>query len=269
MTQNNLLLTKSQAAFIMTAQTMFETWDKIYFWTFTFKDVWPDWWYPPAWNRFITELRNCHAGQLMGLRVVESFDHGLHYHALLNIRVSVHLVRRIGKKYGIGWVDVRRCDEGAAFYLAKYLGKHTGTLTKGMRRWGTIGGMPKVRKNDIEVDSSFHRNMKKIGQGTKLSWTMTTQVYRTSRLHGDLRQWPQKDVMKLGPVIMERERRKKMFDKEYAIKTGADELKWKPKTKLDVSCDFCGNESCDGQCRVDESEWAHLMEIADEQSYAA
>lgn len=165
-----MLLTKSKAAFLMTAHKLFECAARkrasCYFWTFTFKRVLHDWEYPERWHKFIRELSDMHAG-MCGVRVVEPHKrHGLHYHCIIDVRVSRHVVCAIGKKYGIGFVWVERCDMGTAHYLSKYLGKESRRMLsltgRRLRKWGTIGGFQGVRYKDIVVDSAYMRARRRI-----------------------------------------------------------------------------------------------------------
>lgn len=190
---------KSQAAFIMSARKLFQESDKVYFWTFTFNRVMPDWYYPRSWQMFIVNLQNAYGGFLQGLRVLEVHPggHGLHYHALLNRRVSVHLVRRHAKKVGIGIVQVEVATRESAEYLAKYLTK-TNPLWPGMRRWGPIGGFKQVPKNRLEVDSVFHRNFREMNPlGKQIPIEQVQWCWRMSALYGEIAKWPTPEVGKI------------------------------------------------------------------------
>jgi len=186
------MFTKSQVAFLLSAEKLFEfTSGEAYFWTFTFKKVYHDWQYPMLWHKFIEQLRDSHYGMCWGLRVIEPHkEHGLHYHAIMGCRVSVDLARRIGKRWGIGRVQVTRCNIHAAKYLSKYLTKRS-LLYPGMRRWGTIGGFRAVKVNDIEVDSMFHRNSRKLWEGKKVGYRVTNCVMAQTRLYGEVHEWPE------------------------------------------------------------------------------
>jgi len=193
-------------AFRMNVDRLFESFPKVYFWTFTFRKCWPDWFYPNAWNVFSKRLQHLHGGILCGLRVVEVHEggHGLHYHALLNLRVSVHVVRKLGKPLGIGRVHVQQCRTNKdGYYLAKYLSKRN-LLYPGMQRWGTVGGFSGVRKNNLEVDSPFHRNMRKLTNGRQSSASFASAVYHRSRCYGDMEEWPRDAVAKVGKLAIDR-----------------------------------------------------------------
>lgn len=156
----NRLMGKSEAAFRMSAHKFYQQTWKVYFWTFTCKEVHPDWCYSEIWRRFNLDLQNLYGGLLAGLKVIEFHDnHGIHWHALLNQRMYAPIVRRIGKRYGIGRVHVRKkpADEGAIGYLADYLTedfKRTNPLYCRASRWGTVGRFKGTRVRDIEVTGS-------------------------------------------------------------------------------------------------------------------
>jgi len=152
-------MTKSQAAFILSCYRLFDISKRVYFWTFTFKHVWPDWWYPPAWNGFAKEVRNLYGQFCCGMRVIEIHPggHGLHYHLLVNKRMSIHFIKRIGAKWGMGRISVNRipADRGCVIYLSKYLGKDFAGKLHGVKRWGTFGGFHHVKYKNIIIESDY------------------------------------------------------------------------------------------------------------------
>jgi len=195
-------MNKTHAAFAMNVDRMFATFPKVYFWTFTFKECWPDWYYPNAWHSFVRELADAHGGILCGLRVLEVHEggHGLHYHALLNLRVSVHVVRKIGVKLGIGRVHVAQCKTAKdGMYLAKYLSKKN-PLYPGMRRWARVGGFAGVTVNGLEGDSPFQRNIRKLTNGRQVTTDFVAAVYHRSRVFGEMEDWPKQTLDKLPPI---------------------------------------------------------------------
>jgi len=162
---------------------------KLYFWTFTFREVLPDWHYPYRWQKFIRELvHGIYGGNVAGLRVIEPHqEHGLHYHALLNKRIWVRIVRRIAYKYGIGRVQVSKgpVDIDTADYLGKYLDKKRfGTLTR-IARWHSVGNFKAIHKNNIEVISPFNAVVREHLEAKKgrLSQAQYQQLYLE---HNDL-----------------------------------------------------------------------------------
>jgi len=184
-------MTKSEAAFRMSCHKLFSENRRIYFWTFTNKVPVADWQAGPVWHRFSVELCNLYGGLLRGLRVIELHrDHGIHWHCLLNKRVWVGEVRRIGARYGIGRVHVERADgKGAVDYLAKYLSKKEKPYGCRVRKWGAVGGFAAVRKVDVVVESSYHTNVKYclgLNGGKRLSFAFVQSIMDVSRNYGVL-----------------------------------------------------------------------------------
>lgn len=181
----HFVMNKSKAAFLLSAQRLFAEFPhSMYFWTFTFEDVYADWWYPEIWRKFSYEVNHLYGGYVCGLRVIEPHEqHGLHYHLLVNRRLSVHLIRRIGKKYGMGRIDVERCNYGAALYLSKYLAKRTHKMF-GVRRWHTFGAYRGVAVNSIEIDSSYMRARREVLVKEKVPIGYERLLEGSFRLHG-------------------------------------------------------------------------------------
>lgn len=160
---------KSRIAFRMTAERLVETSERTYFWTATFYSVHADWECLKLWRRFLDHLRKVLGGGWGGVRVAELHkDRGVHFHFLINLRVAIDLVRRVGQCYGIGRIDVRRVrrsgymKEGSvavnvAKYMAKYLSKQKDVpLTESgrrARRWAAFGEVVATRASDIVNES--------------------------------------------------------------------------------------------------------------------
>jgi len=185
-------MTKTHFAFKHTCQMMFER-GKVYFWTFTFRNVHPDWDYSLLWNRFQKRLCDWYWGNIGGVRVTEAHsEHGLHFHVLLNRRVPIRAVRRIAEREGIFWIDVRVADEGAIDYLIPYVSKsfrEKDNLHRGVRRWSAFGNVQKVRKNDVELDSVGTRMIKQVRLALnkgKLSYPEMLAVSRMSQTGLDM-----------------------------------------------------------------------------------
>jgi hypothetical protein len=151
-------VTKTRAAFELTAERLFDGGCDVYFWTFTFVVLHSDWEASALFGRFLWELRRTLGGDWGGVRVVELHkEHGVHYHALINRRLAIDIVRRVGRLYGLGRIGVKKADVGAARYLSKYLSKQRkGPLTesgRNTRRWASFGGVPHTRISDLVNDS--------------------------------------------------------------------------------------------------------------------
>lgn len=156
------MITKTEFAFRASAEKLFDDYPEVYFWSFTMKKVMSDWCYSGVWKRFMHDVGQIYGGCLRGLRVVELHkSHGLHWHCLLNKRVWIGEVLRIGKRYGVGRMHVKRCNRGVIDYLIKYVSKDFGgpKINAGIRRWGTIGGFVGVRVASVEVESPFHKRL--------------------------------------------------------------------------------------------------------------
>ena len=132
--------TRSEAAFRFSADRLFDLYSPVYFWTFTMTQVQCDWCYSEIWGRFVRDLSDLYGGTLHGLKVTELHkEHGLHFHALVNKRIWQGEVRRIGKRYGVGWVSVKRADYGSVDYLAKYLFKGVAAGASAFRQSLQVG----------------------------------------------------------------------------------------------------------------------------------
>lgn len=154
---------KSKVAFQLTASGLFGPYAKVYFWTFTFHVTQTDWVAAELFRRFLWDLRReVDKPGWGGVRVVELHkEHGVHYHALINCRLGVDLVRRVAGRHAIGRVHVEHCNQDAAGYLSKYLSKQReGPLTKtgrNARRWACFGDLRRVRISDLINDSPMWR----------------------------------------------------------------------------------------------------------------
>jgi len=182
-------MTKTQAAFIMSVDRLFEISKRVYFWTFTFKNTYPDWWYPVAWSRFSRDVKNLYGGYICGLRVVEPHPngHGLHYHLLVNRRMSIYFIRRIGERYGMGRISVDKRPAGphSGKYLSKYLVKDVERPLHGVARWGPFGNFCHVRKNDVVIESPYMECRRRWVMG-KVAIGYETIIRRVWELHGEI-----------------------------------------------------------------------------------
>jgi len=161
------MMTRSQAAFRLSAERLWAPGFRVYFWTFTFRGVWADWEALARFRRFQDHLRKpvCDGGlgsEWSGVRVAELHPggHGVHFHMLVNRRLSIWIVQRIASCYGIGRISVELADQNQANvsrYLSKYLSKgKEGPLTKTgrrARRWAAVGPLRATRVSDLVNDS--------------------------------------------------------------------------------------------------------------------
>jgi len=178
-------MNKSQFAFEQTAQMMFER-GPVILWTFTFREVYPDWNYSYLWDKFSRELANWFWGNVGGLRVVEAHrEHGLHFHVLLNRRVPFTAIDRMARKHGFGHSLAEVADQGAIRYLVPYLRKQwrdRDPLHCGMRRWSAFGNIVRVRVGNVECDSRSVRLIK----SCKIALNQSQFSYGEIQLLGNL-----------------------------------------------------------------------------------
>lgn len=167
------LMTKTEVAYRMSAEELFRVSKRVYFWTFTFLDVQHDWVYSRMWARFWKDFTDHSNYFIGGIKVAELHrDHGIHYHCLLDQRLPVDMVRRIGRKYGIGRVQVAVAKWQDATYLTKYLGKgYNSGLAKHIRRWGTVGAFKGTQVRDLQVDTAFTRALMAVKGERQMTWS--------------------------------------------------------------------------------------------------
>jgi len=210
-------VSKSHMAFIFAVGRMFHYSPKVYMWTLTFPEVHRDEWCMMRYAQFADKMRRS-MPWVWGIRVVEvhpgrnlhGLSHGLHFHFLINHRVSVHWIRREAEHLGFGRVHVRQVKRQEALYLGKYLTKGQPDLAKGSRRWGSINWPDCNRKNDIVVNSQFHRNFRKVQDMVKverLTPDIVHTVYRNTKFFGPISKWPIEKYYYS-------ERSRKLFEKE-------------------------------------------------------
>jgi len=195
-------------AFTFNVEEMFEHWPtSIYMWTFTFSEFQPDWIAMRRWAEFKKVLcgdTSNPGGEyplLVGLRVVEvhpgtnfhKLSHGLHFHCLFNMRVNIHRIKRLLRRYDFGFVKAQKVNKEQAMYVGKYLTKGQPELSKGTRRWGTINWPNACKVRHIKVESQFHTNMRKVQNAIKteqLSPDVVHSIYINTRIHGEYEEWP-------------------------------------------------------------------------------
>ncbi len=205
------LVSKSTAAYYMTCEKLFRESKAVYFWTFTFKEVLPDWWYAASWRVLMRDLGNRYRmpapyrfPTFRGVRVLEPHaSHGLHYHALIDQRIPIDLMQKLAAKVGMGWMWVVKCDVATVHYLAKYLAKGQRDKVKfyaKMHRWGTIGGFQGTRVRDIEINSPAANTMRYFAaeMGGQLPYHVACITYVWARTWGELWDWPWDELRKFG-----------------------------------------------------------------------
>jgi len=192
-------LNRSQAAFVLSCERLFSLKKPVYFWTFTFVETLDEWEYGKRWHDYLKALSRAHGMEescMTGLRVIEPHEgnkfgesHGLHYHCLWTKRLSVHIARRVGRRFGVGRVAVERADRGAIFYLVPYLGKSKKFATR-IRTWAATGGFLACKVGNVVKESPYHRNMRRLYRGKKVGFAKSTFVLDQSKRHGEFENWP-------------------------------------------------------------------------------
>lgn len=153
---------KSRTAFEYTIRKM-EAQGRLYFWTFTYRDVHSLKTAMGLWNEFLTILKR--RMDFRGVRVLELHDdHGVHFHVVTNKRYKIRAILTIGARYGFGRTHVERVTNvaGGIAYLCKYLSKRRAPCLKRVRLWAAFGAIARTRVADIVVDSPFVRVLRAV-----------------------------------------------------------------------------------------------------------
>jgi hypothetical protein len=150
---------KTVAACQMNIENLWQPGFRVYMWTFTFNVVHSDWDAMRLWSKFLSHVRLIIGAEWSGVRVVEVHPggHGLHFHMLVNRRLSIWLMRKAGICNGFGRMDVRVADQNkqkVAQYMSKYLSKgRDKVLTKSgrsARMWACLGPARRVLVKNLE-----------------------------------------------------------------------------------------------------------------------
>lgn len=158
------MLSKSKTAFVLTARRLFdEPGERVYFWTFTFRQVHSDWDASACFREFLNHLRKVLDGDWGGVKVAELHrEHGVHFHCLINRRLAIDIVRRVAECHEFGRIEVQKADKKASNYLAKYLTKSRSKKMfaksgRSLRKWESFGPFKKqaTRLKDLINDGCF------------------------------------------------------------------------------------------------------------------
>jgi len=199
----DFLRSRRVCAFLFTCERLFSERPKVYFWTFTFKNVpYCDTAAMEDWDTFAKRLLK-HFPDVQGVRVSELHkSHGIHFHVLLDRRIPVDRMikmwRGSGKLTGhnryldFGRWSVSVCSLETAGYLAKYLTKsYADRFSFGhRRRWGCVGGYKPTRVRDLEIVNDATKNRDLLFGGKKCTWVQMIIIRHYSALWGHLRFWP-------------------------------------------------------------------------------
>jgi hypothetical protein len=157
------IVVKSRFAFEFTVRKMLRQNPRLYFWTFTFREVHSLKEAMQSWNEFLTLLKR--RVQFRGVRVLELHEeHGCHFHVIVNRRFPIQKILSLGKRYGFGRIDVRRVNDAdqAVGYLCKYLSKPRVRCLKRARLWSAFGKIERTRVKDVLVDTPKIRLLRRI-----------------------------------------------------------------------------------------------------------
>ena len=154
---------KSRSAFEFTVRKMLRQNPKLYFWTFTFREVHSLKTAMRLWNQFLTLLKR--RLQFRGVRVLELHEeHGCHFHVLTNRRFAIRTILVFCERYGFGRVDVRQVKDVAKAlgYICKYLAKLRPRCLKRARLWSAFGDIERTRVTDVLIDTPRVRLLRHI-----------------------------------------------------------------------------------------------------------
>lgn len=130
-------MTTSKAAFLFASQTLGK--QRLYLWTFTFKELLAVKETRKRWNHLLTLLLR-QWPRLQGLRVFELHQaHGLHVHLVTNQYINVNRARELATQAGWGRIHVMPMPSEHAGYLAKYLSKERPECLFRWRLWAGFG----------------------------------------------------------------------------------------------------------------------------------
>jgi hypothetical protein len=130
--------------------------DRLFMWTFTFKELLGVKDTRKRWNRLLTAMKRTWP-ELQGIRVFEMHKrHGLHVHMVTNERIDVVQARALAEKAGWGRIHVTVMPAEHARYLAKYLSKERPLCLKRWRLWAAFGeGWEPTKVKDLIKESLF------------------------------------------------------------------------------------------------------------------
>lgn len=180
-------------AFTFTVERLFSFNEHVYFWTITFTETpWDDDWAMDMFQRFRRRVN--HAEPLVkGVRVSELHkQHGIHFHMLLNRRIPIERMKRIGRPFGFGRMGVEVADPQSGTYLAKYLTKQYRIENDfgARRRWGTVGSFLACRCRDVEYDTNVVRNHAAMFGKQQVDTWLAMLARSYGNVWGEAWQWP-------------------------------------------------------------------------------
>jgi hypothetical protein len=154
---------KSRSAFEFTVRKMLRQSPKLYFWTFTFREVHSLKAAMGLWNQFLTLLKR--KLNFRGVRVLELHDeHGCHFHVITNQRFPIRKILAFSARYGFGRLHVQPVSDTtrAIKYLCKYLSKPRPGCLKQARLWSAFGKIERTRVKDVLSDTPLSRILRRV-----------------------------------------------------------------------------------------------------------
>jgi hypothetical protein len=154
---------KSRSAFEFTVRKMLRQNAKLYFWTFTFREVHSLKTAMGLWNQFLTLLKR--KLNFRGVRVLELHDeHGCHFHVITNQRFPIRKMLAFSERYGFGRLHVQPVSDAtrAIRYLCKYLSKPRPGCLKRARLWSAFGEIERTRVKDVLSDTPLIRILRRV-----------------------------------------------------------------------------------------------------------
>jgi hypothetical protein len=154
---------RSRSAFEFTVRKMRRQSSKLYFWTFTFKEVHSLKTAMRLWNQFLTLLKR--KLEFRGVRVLELHEeHGCHFHVITNQRFPIEKILEFSWRYGFGRTDVREVQnvDRAIRYVCKYLSKPRPGCLKRARLWSAFGRIERTRVKDVLFDTPLIRILRRV-----------------------------------------------------------------------------------------------------------
>jgi hypothetical protein len=153
---------KSRSAFEFTVRKMLRQNSKLYFWTFTFREVHSLKTAMGLWNQFLTLLKR--KLNFRGVRVLELHnEHGCHFHVITNQRFPIRKILAFSERYGFGRMDVRGVpDADTIRYLCKYLSKARPGCLKRARLWSAFGTIERTCVKDVLSDTPLIRVLRRV-----------------------------------------------------------------------------------------------------------
>lgn len=167
---------------------------KLYGWTFTFTEKMPQHMYRGYWQGFIRDFGNHWRNEgrmpLAGVKVTQLHKlGGIHYHAILNQRIPVGMVRRLGRKWKIGIIHAVKLGSitGARKYFGRYIGREVGgqKLARNQSSWECMFGFAGCRVNDIKRETAYTFACRLVKQlmGRKLTYLELRQICESQNVH--------------------------------------------------------------------------------------